>query len=246
MQLENFGLNRQAAEVLLRAKINPAYFIHDFVKIQHPVMGTVPFELTDYQIRYVNAINDNRKVLALTPRQIGGTSVAIAMGLHTAIFNAHKNVVIVCHRQADCQDLRNRITQMLEGLPEFMRPHVRANNRNSIEFDNGSRISFVSTATQLRGMSISFLILDQPFLFKNQEELLATVMPCIHTGGRLLGFGTPYHGAFYDLFKRAEKGENDILAYRFNITEFPVDRFLSQREWLGEEAFRREFLCEIE
>jgi hypothetical protein len=246
MQLENFGFDRQAIEALLRAKTNPAYFIHNFVKIQHPVNGVVPFELTDYQIRYVNAIKDNRKVLSLTPRQIGGTSIATAIALHTAIFEPYQNVVIMGNSQNACQEHRDRVVMMLESLPKFMHVGIRANNRNSIEFDNGSRIAFAMTGNQLRGMAINFLILDQPFFFKKQEELLEMVLPCIHTHGRFLGFGTPNKGAFYDLFQRAEKGETDILAYRFNITEFPTDKFLSQRQWLGEEAFRREFLCEIE
>ncbi len=60
----------QLAE-LLRCTEDPIYFIESFIKVQHPVKGSVPLKLYDYQIDMVKAFHENRFVIGLTARQMG-------------------------------------------------------------------------------------------------------------------------------------------------------------------------------
>lgn len=53
------------------SKKNPIYFIEKFVKIQHPVKGTVPLTLYPFQKEMILAFHENRFVIALTARQMG-------------------------------------------------------------------------------------------------------------------------------------------------------------------------------
>lgn len=55
----------------LKCSADPIYFIKNYVKIVHVDKGIVPFALHSYQERLVQSYHDNRKVVALAPRQYG-------------------------------------------------------------------------------------------------------------------------------------------------------------------------------
>lgn len=50
---------------------DPLYFMRNFVKIQHPLKGAVPFELYPFQVELVEAFHGQRNTIALTARQMG-------------------------------------------------------------------------------------------------------------------------------------------------------------------------------
>ena len=56
---------------LMRSVDDPIYFIENFVKIQHPIKGSIPFVMYDFQREMVEAFTENRYVVALTSRQMG-------------------------------------------------------------------------------------------------------------------------------------------------------------------------------
>ena len=43
-----------------RCKLDPIYFISNYVKVVHPVRGLVPFKLYPFQKMIVNCLEDNR------------------------------------------------------------------------------------------------------------------------------------------------------------------------------------------
>jgi hypothetical protein len=49
----------------------PRYFARNFVKIQHPVRGSIPFDLYEYQERLIDAYHNNKQCIAMLPRQMG-------------------------------------------------------------------------------------------------------------------------------------------------------------------------------
>jgi hypothetical protein len=49
----------------------PVYFCRNYVRIQHPRRGDLPFEMYDYQERMINAYLNNNKVVVLAARQVG-------------------------------------------------------------------------------------------------------------------------------------------------------------------------------
>ena len=56
---------------VLKCTEDPVYFIRNYVKIQHPMDGTVDFIPFDYQLRIIDAFHNNRFSIALTARQMG-------------------------------------------------------------------------------------------------------------------------------------------------------------------------------
>jgi hypothetical protein len=61
----------QQIEELRKCKNDPVYFIKNYVKIQHPKRGSVPFELYDYQLEMIGAIHNNKDTIMLCSRQMG-------------------------------------------------------------------------------------------------------------------------------------------------------------------------------
>lgn len=56
---------------LKRCIKDPVYFLKNYVTIQHPTRGPVPFKLYNYQVRLVTAIHENKNTIVLTARQQG-------------------------------------------------------------------------------------------------------------------------------------------------------------------------------
>ena len=47
------------------------YFIENYVRVQHPTLGSVLFKLYDYQERALNGLINHDKTIMLMPRQVG-------------------------------------------------------------------------------------------------------------------------------------------------------------------------------
>lgn len=56
---------------LERCRLDPIYFISTYCVIQHPVLGSIPFALYDYQKNMLTTFKDNRQTIVLSARQTG-------------------------------------------------------------------------------------------------------------------------------------------------------------------------------
>lgn len=59
----------------------PLYFCKNFLKIQHPRLGNIPFEPYGFQVKLIQAYHERRQCIAMLPRQMGK-----ALSLDTPIF----------------------------------------------------------------------------------------------------------------------------------------------------------------
>lgn len=58
-------------EELLKCSTSPLYFIENYMQIQHPTKGRVPFEPFDYQREMITAFYEKKKSVVLASRQLG-------------------------------------------------------------------------------------------------------------------------------------------------------------------------------
>src|SRR5271155_2701675 len=77
---------------LKRCMNDPIYFIGKYVKIQHPTLGIIPFDLRSYQIRMIKGYQDNRFTVVLAARQVGKSVVSGAYILWYACFHDAKDI----------------------------------------------------------------------------------------------------------------------------------------------------------
>ena len=65
--------NQTRAKELIRCAQDVEYFCENYVMIQHPLLGNVPFDLYPFQREMLNVFAGNKYVVALTARQMGKT-----------------------------------------------------------------------------------------------------------------------------------------------------------------------------
>lgn len=243
----------------------PLYFAQNFIQIQHPVRGSIPFQPYEYQHRLIEAYTNNKQCIAMLPRQMGKTTCAVAYLLWYTMFVPDAQVLIAAHKYEGAKDIMDRYRFGYENLPDFIRAGVYSYNRNTIEYDNGARIQATTTTENTgRGKSLSLIYCDE-FAFvqppEKAKEFWTALSPTLATGGKCIITSTPNsdEDQFALIWTEANKkfdehgneqrlGQNGFFSYFAHWSEHP-DR---DEEWakierakIGEERFRREFECEF-
>jgi hypothetical protein len=243
----------------------PLYFAKNFLKIQHPTRGSIPFEPYEYQERLIDAYHNNKQCIAMLPRQMGKTTCACAYLLWYTMFVPEAQVLIAAHKYEGAQDIMNRYRFGYENLPDFIRAGVYSYNRNTIEYDNGARIQAVTTTENTgRGKSLSLIYCDE-FAFvqppEKAKEFWTALSPTLSTGGKCIITSTPnsdedqFALIWTEALKRFDEfgneqqlGSNGFHSFFAHWNEHPDrDEAWAQMERakIGEERFRREFDCEF-
>jgi len=75
-------------------KDGPLYFMKTFMKIQHPVKGSIPFHPFPYQERLIASYNDHRFSIAMLPRQTGKTTCAAGFLIWYSMFRPDSQILI--------------------------------------------------------------------------------------------------------------------------------------------------------
>jgi hypothetical protein len=251
---------------VLRCMMDPLYFIREYVMIQHPLKGAIPFQPFEYQERLVRAFHENRFSIGLTARQMGKTTCASAFLLWKCIFTPDCTILIVGNILAAAQEILERIQYAYENLPDFIRCGAPTYNKRSLALDNGSRIICRATTPSAgRGLSVSLLYCDEfAFVAPNaSKEFWKAIQPTLGTGGSCIITSTPKSDTdqFAQIWRQAcdnkdgngnikenRRGKNDFFAIKVKWDEHP-DR---DEEWarpfresLGEAGFRQEMECDF-
>jgi hypothetical protein len=242
----------------------PHYFLDNFFYIQHPTKGKLQYEPFEYQRRLIDSYHGNRFNVNLLPRQTGKTTTAAGYLLWYAMFIPDATVLVAAHKFTGAQEIMSRIRYAYELCPNHIRCGVKSYNKQSIEFDNGSRIiAQTTTETTGRGLSLSLLYADE-FAFVEPNiavEFWTSISPTLATGGKAIITSTPNsdEDQFANIWKEAnyrfdefgneqKLGRNGFFPFRAYWNEHP-DRDEKwadeERSRIGEERFRREHDCEF-
>ena len=88
---------------------DPAYFLHTYCLIQHPILGRIKFNLYDYQRDLINVYHDNRYSIAMLARQTGKSTCAAGYLLWYAMFIPDSTILVAAHKYAGAQDIMQRV-----------------------------------------------------------------------------------------------------------------------------------------
>ena len=134
----------------------PHYFLSNYFYVQHPTKGRLLYQPYPYQVNMLKTMNDYRLSTLLCGRQLGKTITAAGYLLWYASFKFDVTVLCAAHKFSGASEIMSRIRFAYESLPDFLRPGIVEYNKQSISFDNGSRIiAQTTTPTTGRGLSIS-------------------------------------------------------------------------------------------
>jgi hypothetical protein len=242
---------RQVNEIVKCGK-EPHYFINNYVKIQHPERGTIPFNTYKFQDECVNDFIENRFNIIVKSRQLGLSTLVAAYAVWLAIFYKDKNILVIATKLAVAQNFIKKVKVAIRSLPPWLvLPEITGNNKQSVEFSNGSTIKAIPTSDDAgRSEALSLLIIDEAAFVRNFDELWMGLYPTLSTGGRAIVLSTPngVGGQYYDLYMKAEAGEND-----FKPTKLPWDVhperddswFENECKALNEKQIAQELMCDF-
>jgi hypothetical protein len=247
----------EMVEEYIKCKLDPVYFIKNYIHVVHPDRGTVLMELYPFQEKMIRAYHENRRVTFMTPRQYGKTTVSAAYFIWYIIFNNTKTVAILANKQATADEIMSRIRFAYEALPLWLQKGVKTWNKRSIELENGSKCFGAATSSSgIRGKTINLLYIDEYAFVENHiaEAFFTSVYPTITAGTDTKVFitSTPNgYNHFHKIWNEAhKKGKewNGFIPLRIYWTEMPgrlQSWYDEQKAVLGEIKMAQEIDAEF-
>ncbi len=193
-----------------KCSLDPVYFIETYCKFLTE-SGYQPVQLRDYQYPIVDSYFRHQYNILMASRQCGKTTVAAAFMLWYCIFHHTKTVLILGNDYAAAKENIDKFKGMLECLPFFLKPGIKKNNENMVEFENDTRIlGRATTKKAAAGLTIDILYMDEFALVDDGvlDEFYATVLPTISArpSAKIIITSTPRGlNLFYKLWMGALK-----------------------------------------
>ena len=197
--------------------VDPIYFMKKYVKIQHPIRGTVNFDLYEFQEKTLTDLVEHDFNLILKSRQMGISTLTAAYSLWLMVFHKDKNVLCISINQETSKEIVTRVRFANDNLPSWLKVKEQEDNRLSLRLTNGSQIKAVSSAgTSGRSSALSLLIIDEAAFIDNIAEIWLSAQYTLSTGGRAIMLSTPngVGNFFHQTWIKAEAKENEFNTIR--------------------------------
>tara|TARA_R110001592_G_scaffold188358_6_gene433588 strand:+ start:12278 stop:13867 length:1590 start_codon:yes stop_codon:yes gene_type:complete len=243
---------RQIKEIIKCGK-EPQYFFNKYVKIQHPTKGTIPFKTYDFQDACVDHFRDHRFNIVLKSRQLGLSTISAGYAAWLAIFYKDKNILVIATKLSVAQNFIRKVKFVLHSMPKWLLlPEIINNNKQALEFSNGSTIKAIPTSEDAgRSEALSLLIVDEAAFVRNFDTIWTGLYPTLSTGGRAIVLSTPngVGGQYYDLWMQAQSGENEFNPIKLAWDVHPdrgEDWFKHETKNMSPKQIAQELLCDFQ
>ena len=193
--------------------LDPIYFMKKYVKIQHPIRGTINFDLYPFQEETLQSLINNDFNIILKSRQMGISTLVAAYSLWLMVFHTDKNIRCISITQETSKEIVTRVRFANDNLPVWLKVPLVENNRLSLILKNGSTIKAESSAgTAGRSAALSLLIIDEAAFIDNIEEIWLSAQYTLSTGGRAIILSTPngVGNFFHNTWVDAEAKRNNF------------------------------------
>jgi hypothetical protein len=262
------GVELQYTEEQLKEYVkcanDPVYFCSKYVKVKTLDKGVMPFELYDYQQKFVKTIHDNRFTISKWPRQSGKSTSVIGYITHYVTFNQSVSCAILANKLKTAKDeLFAKLQLAYENLPHFLQQGVIEWNKTSFKLENGSRVICDATSSSaIRGGSYNLLLLDEYAFLPSHvaEEFYSSTYPTISAGTttKLIIVSTPngmnhFHKLWVDANRQdGHKLKNKFIPIEVSWRDVPITPGGPKRDdvWAAEqiantspEQFEQEYGC---
>ncbi len=204
-----------------KCKKSVTYFIESCIKIEHPSIGIIPFQLFSYQKHSLKNFRQHRFNIFLKCRQSGISTLTSAYCLWFAMFFCNKKVLIVSKRDLDAKDFLAKIKFAYNNLPQWMKDLWPATtwNEHEIGFNNGSMIrSLTSSIDTLRSNASSLNIIDESAFMADMTNMWAGGWSTMQHGGSAIIISTPngIGNWYWEQWQEAEAGTGIFNPIRIN------------------------------
>ena len=188
-----------------------------YVKIQHPIRGTVAFALYPFQEDALQNFVDNQLNIVLKSRQMGISTLTAAYSLWLMTFHNDKNILCISITQETAKEIVTKVRFANDNLPVWLKIPCVEDNRLSLRLKNGSQIKAVSSAsTAGRSSALSLLIVDECAFIDGVEEIWLSSQYTLSTGGRAIILSTPngVGNFFHKIWVESEECKNNFKTIR--------------------------------
>ena len=214
------GLSNESKQKLtyLWKDENKIAWIETFIKIANKEGKIVPFILTDEQRYFVDNLDKDN--IVLKSRQLGLSSVTVALSIRACIVNDNTTSVLISHNQTSTNAIFDKLKQQFYSLPEFIRPDLLTNNRQELSFTNGSKITCMTCGNKdlLRGETVNGICHLSEFAFwKNSEKQMKAISQAVSESGIIIIESTANgFNKFSETYYQSKNGENTYKPFFFN------------------------------
>lgn len=242
---------RQVQEII-RCGRDPKYFINKYVKIQHPMRGTIAFETYPFQDDVIDALEQHRYNIIVKSRQLGISTTTAAYALWLALFHRDKNILCIATKLSTAQNFITKVKVAFHSLPKWLvlKPKT-GDSKQHIGFANGSQVKAIPRSEDAgRSEAVTFLIVDEAAHIENFDDLWAALLPTLSEGGSACMLSSPKGaaGIFHKTWVDSVAGKSD-----FNPIELKWDVHPERdEEWLvgvkkmfNERIFKQEYMCDF-
>lgn len=188
---------KEQVEEVLKCGKDPIYFIKNYLYIQHPTKGRLPFRLYPFQEECIESFLDYKYNIVLKSRQLGLSTTTAAYCLWMALFRQDANILLMATKLEVGKGMIEKIRTAFKMLPAWMLNLLElkvpdAESVKYIKFTNGSKITAIPTSKDAaRGEAVTLLVIDEAAHIENLEELWMGLWSTVSTGGRAIVFSTP-------------------------------------------------------
>jgi len=193
-------------------------FIETFIKIADKQGKVVPFILTDEQKDLVH--NMGKENIILKSRQLGISSVTVALSIRACIVQPNTTCLLVSHDSKSTNTIFDKLKQQFNSLPDWLKPKLDANNRQELKFENGSKITCTTAGNKEigRGDTLTGIIHLSEFAFwKNPEKQLHALSQAVSDTGKIIIESTARgYNCFATTYYKAKNDENSYKEFFFN------------------------------
>jgi hypothetical protein len=246
-----FDYTPEEIEELTKSANDVIYFANHFGYCLHGSQGYKPITLRDYQEEMLTSYTNNRFTCCMSSRQVGKTVVAALFLLHNAIFNVDRNIGIAANKLATAVEIIDKIKEIMDYLPFFMKPGIKVYNQTMIVFENGCRlIAQATTKRSFIGFTIHTLYCDE---FAHVEphvldEFYENIMPTVSSmeDSKIIITSTPNgYNKFFDIYQGGVDGTNSYHSIRVDWWQVPGRDEKWKEKTIadcgGEDEFMRQF-----
>lgn len=209
----------------------PSLFTENVCKIIDKHGKLVHFTLNPQQKELIK--NFEKYNIILKSRQLGITTVSCALSLFYAITQPSSHCMMISYSLDSANAIFDKLKQIYDNLPKFIKPKDIANNRKELKFSNGSKITVTTMGSKeiARGSSLKFVHISELAFCKQDlvtKQLLAIEQALLPDGKVIIESTANGMNEFSDLWGKAENGETLYKPFFFSWID---DKIMFKQEY---------------
>ena len=174
-------------------------FCDQYVRVNHPQRGIVPFTLMPFQERIAKEMQENQLLIVSKFRMAGLTTLSLAYGLWKSLFTKNYQVCYVGGLVRWTWYLNHFVLDMVDRMPDGMVDISRCTDE-VIEFgETGSKMHFL-TADAVRGKRMDHIFLDEVAFNKKIGRSWPSIYQSAAEGTKITAVSTPAEADFSNWF----------------------------------------------